>query len=111
MLQTVPDLHNNYIVEVLQRKTQQDATVYQNFIIPYFIWSSTCFGRHTAHHQEPKTAQTPSGFAYVESNATWQRPTTACPTTFHVCKTRGCLCSFRLLMVGGVSPKTCWASC
>jgi hypothetical protein len=21
-----------------------------------FIWSSTCFGRHTAHHQEPKTA-------------------------------------------------------
>ena len=28
----------------------------------------------------------------------------------HVCKTRGCLCSFRLLMVGGVSPETCWAS-
>jgi len=32
------------------------------------------------------------------------------PTTFHVCKTRGCLCSFRLLMMGGVSPETCWAS-
>ena len=31
-----------------------------------FIWSSTCFGRHTAHHQEPKTALTASGFAYVE---------------------------------------------
>jgi len=28
--------------------------------------------------------------------ATW-RPTTACPTTFHACKTKGCLCSFRLL--------------
>ena len=42
--------------------------------------------------------------------ATWQRPTTARPTTFHVCKTRGCLCSFRLLMMGGVSPETCWAS-
>ena len=42
--------------------------------------------------------------------ATWQCPTTARPTTFHVCKTRGCLCSFRLLMMGGVSPKTCWAS-
>jgi hypothetical protein len=28
-------------------------------------------------------------------------------TTFHVCKTRGCLCSFRLVMIGGVSPKTC----
>ena len=31
-----------------------------------FIWSSTCFGRHTAHHQEPKTAPAASGFAYVE---------------------------------------------
>jgi hypothetical protein len=26
-------------------------------------------------------------------------------------KTRGCECSFGLLMMGGVSPKTCWASC
>ena len=26
----------------------------------------TCFGRHTAHHQEPKTAQAASGFVYVE---------------------------------------------
>jgi hypothetical protein len=40
----------------------------------------------------------------------WQRPTTAGPTTFHVCKTRGCLCSFRLLMMGGVSHETSWAS-
>jgi len=31
-----------------------------------FIWSSTCFGRHTAHNQEPKTALAASGFAYVE---------------------------------------------
>jgi hypothetical protein len=23
--------------------------MYQNFIIPYFKLSSTCFGRHTAH--------------------------------------------------------------
>jgi len=64
-----------------------------------FMWSSTYFGRHTAHHQEPKTTLAASGFAYVER-----------PTTLHVCKTRGCYCSFRLLMMGGVSPKTCWAS-
>ena len=32
-----------------------------------FIWSSTCFGRHNTHHQEPKTAISASGFAYVES--------------------------------------------
>jgi len=31
-----------------------------------FIWSLTCFGRHTVHHQEPKTALAVSGFAYVE---------------------------------------------
>jgi len=31
-----------------------------------FIWSSTCFRRHTAHHPEPKIALASSGFAYVE---------------------------------------------
>ena len=30
--------------------------------------------------------------------------------TFHLWKTRGSQCSFRLLMMGGVSPETCWAS-
>jgi len=29
---------------------------------------------------------------------------------YAVWKTRGCQCSFRLLMMGGVSPETCWAS-
>jgi len=73
-------------------KTQQDATVYQNFIIPYFKWSSTCFGpiiRSLKLHKQPlvlhmwklvghavlgrcQVAYTtcnvwqPSGFAYVE---------------------------------------------
>jgi len=32
---------------------QQCINIFYYFI---FIWSSTCFGRHTAHHQEPKTA-------------------------------------------------------
>ena len=72
------------------------------FITNVFYYE-TCFGRHTAHHQEPKTAQAASGFAYVEGYRT-------CPTTFHVWKTRGCLCSFRLLMMGGVSLEACWAS-
>jgi len=87
-----------------------------------FIRSSTCFGRHTAHHQEPKTALAASGFAYVEGRWTcscwklsgtycaWQRPPTTHPTTFHVWKTRGCQCCFRLLMMGGVSLETCWVS-
>jgi len=68
------------VSEFLQWKTQQDATVYQNFIIPYFKWSSTCFGRHTVHHQEPKTAQAASGFAYVEGCQTC-----SCWTTSNDC--------------------------
>jgi len=32
-------------------------------------------------------------------------------TTFHVWETRGCQCSFGLLMMGSVSPETCWALC
>ena len=40
----------------------------------------------------------------------WQRPPSARPITPHVWKARGCQCSFRLLMMGGVSPETCWAS-
>jgi len=39
-----------------------------------------------------------------------QRPRTTSTTAFHVWKTRGCQCRFRLLMTGGVSPETCWAS-
>jgi len=31
-----------------------------------FVWTSTCFGRHTAHYQEPKTALAASGFSYVK---------------------------------------------
>jgi len=47
---------------------------------------------------------------HCEAHCAWQRPPTTCPTTFHVWKTRGYQCSFRLLMMGGVSPETCWAS-
>jgi hypothetical protein len=61
----------------------------------------------TRYHQEPKTALAASGFSYVEG--CWTCSTTR-PTTFHVWKTRGCQCSFRLLVMGGVSPETCWAS-
>jgi len=28
----------------------------------HIIWNSTCFGRHTAHYQDPKTALAASGF-------------------------------------------------
>jgi len=97
------------------KKNQTRCNNVLKFYYSIFIWSSTCFGQHTAHHQEPKTALATSGFAYVEGcwTCSWWTllgtPTTR-PTTFHVWKTRGCQCSFRLLVMGGVSPETCWAS-
>jgi len=36
------------------------------FYYSIFTWSSTCFGRHTAHQQKPKTSLAASGFSYVE---------------------------------------------
>ena len=35
------------------------------FYYSIFIWSSTCFGRHTAQHQEPKTALAASRFLHT----------------------------------------------
>jgi hypothetical protein len=36
------------------------------FYYSILVLSSTCFGRHTAHHHEPKTVLAASGFLYVE---------------------------------------------
>jgi hypothetical protein len=54
-----------------------------------FLHCSTCFERHTAHHQELKTVIAASGFT-------------------HVCGCRQ-LPGFELLMMSGVSLETCWA--
>jgi len=60
------------------------------FYYSIFIWTLTCFGRHIAHHQEPKIALAASGFSYVEGCWTcgwctlsgtycaWQRLPTTC---------------------------------
>jgi len=97
--------------------TKKNPTICNNvskFYYSIFIWSSTCFGRHTAHHQEPKTALAATGFLYVAGCWTcswWTLSGTVCLTTSGtLCLTRGCQCSFRLLMMGGASPETCWAS-
>jgi len=57
--------------------------MYQNFYYSIFIWSSTCFRQHNAHHQEPKTALAASGFAYVEGCVVGGRcPPTTQPSTY-----------------------------
>jgi len=84
------------------------------------IWSSACFGQHTAHHQEHRTALSASSFSYVEccwtcswwtlSGTAWQRPPTTRPNNLPRMKNQRLQCSFRLLMMGSVSLETCWAS-
>jgi hypothetical protein len=54
------------------------------FYYSIFMWISACFGRHTAHHQEPKSALAASGFSYVEGCWTcswWTLSGTLCLTT------------------------------
>jgi hypothetical protein len=62
-------------------------------------------------HKEKSNKMQPCIKFYYSIICAWQRPPTTRPTTFHVWKTRGCQCRFRLLMMGGMSPETCWASC
>ena len=53
------------IVQFIKKNPTKCNNV-SKFYYSIFIWSSTCFGRHTAHHQEPKAALAVSGFAYME---------------------------------------------
>jgi len=89
------------------------------------MWSSTCFGRHAAHHQEPKTALAASDLhntvegcwtcccwmlsGRVSLPDSVQQPHVQQPSTA-LCKPEAASTVFGLLMMGGVSPETCWAS-
>jgi hypothetical protein len=55
-------VHHSRIHTEIANKMQQCIKIYYSTS----IWSSTCFGRHTAHHQELKTALAASGFAHVK---------------------------------------------
>jgi len=48
----------------IQINHQPDATFFQ-FIILTFVYSSTCFGRFPAHHQELNDCSAASGFAFL----------------------------------------------
>jgi len=67
-----------------------ECTRVVEFIIPMFLNCSTCFGRHTAHHQELKNELQP----LVLRTKTYVKPEAAVTV-------------FELLMMGGVSPGTC----
>jgi len=83
------------------------------FIIPKFIEGSTCFERHTAHHQELQTVFAASGLYTHVATGLCQGcvgKTHAALTTagHHMCiYTRGCKYSLELLMISGVPLETC----
>jgi len=84
------------------------AAVAQPFIIPLFLNCSTCFGRHIAHHQEPKNCNCSLWF-YIcfWLPAAAMAETSQRRATKNVCKPEAAITVFELLMMSGVSPKTC----
>jgi len=107
--------------EFIKKNPTFFVTMYQNLIIPYL-----CEAQHVSDDTPPiigslKLPWHPLVFhtwevagrvggGRCQAHCAWQRPPSTRPTTSHLWKTRGYQCSFRLLMMGGVSPETCWAS-
>ena len=77
---------DTYIIVQFIKKHPTRCNNVSNFFYSIFIWSSACFWRHTAHHQEPKTALAASGFSYVEGCWTcswWTLSGTCCAWQRH----------------------------
>ena len=78
-------------------------------MIPVFLNCSTCFGRQAAHHQELKNCNYSLWFCIrvwlpavaMAERSGWQPKTYVKPET--------AITLFELLMMGGLSPETCWA--
>jgi hypothetical protein len=96
---------------------QPDATIFQ-FIILTFIYSSTCFGRFPAHHQELNDCSGSLWFYFrimviVMSYSWLGQP--ARPRAQHDChhdtkvKPEAATAVIELLMMGGKTPETCRA--
>jgi hypothetical protein len=76
-----------------------------------FLNCSTCFGRHTAHHQELKNSNCSLWF-YIRFSGCrpllWLSHRSGRQPKKYV-KPEAAITVFELLMMGGVSPETCWA--
>jgi hypothetical protein len=95
-------------------KTKKTQQCIKNFFIPYLFEAQHVSGdtppiiRSLKLHWQPLDFHTWKVVGrVVAGRCQAHRPPTTRPTTFHVLKTRGCKCSFRLLIMGGVSPETC----
>jgi hypothetical protein len=101
-------VHHSTIHKEKSNKMQQCIKI---FIIPYLYEAQHVSGdtrpiiRSLKLHWQPLVFHTWKVVGRVIGGRCQAQST--CPTTLHVCKTRGCQCSFRFLMMGGVSPETC----
>jgi len=80
------------------------------FIIPYLFEAQNVSGDTLPIIRSLKLYWQPLVFHMLKVVGRVVGPPTTRPTTFHLWKTRGFQCSFRLLMMGGVLSETCWAS-
>jgi hypothetical protein len=101
--------------KLIQINHQRDATIFQ-FIILAFVYSSTCFGRFPAYHQELNDCSGSLWF-YLRIVVTvvlcsWAVPP-ARPRTQHDChhdtkvKPEAATEVIELLMMGGKTAETC----
>jgi hypothetical protein len=81
-------------LRTIQINHQPDATVLQ-FIILTFTYSSTCFGRFPAYHQEPNDC---SGSLWFNLRIV---------VTAGKVKPEAATAIIELLMTGGKTPETC----
>jgi hypothetical protein len=106
---------------IRKEKSKKMQKYIKNFIIPYLYEAQHVSGdippviKSLKLHWQPLVLYTWKVVRRVvggrcEAHCAWQRLTNTRPTTFQVWKTRGYQCSFRLLMMGSVSPETCWVS-
>jgi hypothetical protein len=75
-----------------------------------FLNCSTCFGRHTSHHQELKNCNCSFWF-YIRlwlPVAVMAQPSQR-PATINYVKPQAAIIVFELLMMDGVTPGICWA--
>jgi len=101
----------------IQINHQPDATIFQ-FIILTFIYSSTCFGRFPAHHQELNDCSGNLCFylriVVIAVLRSWSGQL-ARPRTQHdyhhdtKVKPEDATAVIEHLMMGGKTPETCWA--
>jgi len=98
---------DTYICSI-QINHQPDATIFQ-LIILTFIFSSTCFGRSPAHHQELNDCS----IVVIAVLCSWSsRPERRTLHGYHhdtKVKPEAATVVIELLIMGGKTPETCWA--